>query len=437
MKQEEVVKKKKYKPKFQSPTGMHDILPGELDYYKKVYKTAKSIADFYDFKEISTPILEEKELFEKGTGKYTDIVEKEMFNLRTRGGDLLSLRPEFTPSLIRAYLQHGMFSLPQPMKLFSFGPLFRYEKPQAGRQRQFYQIDFEVIGSLSPVIDAQIIIMFYDLFQELKFKDLVIEINSIGCSKCRPDYKRALVHYLKSKQRMLSPQSVKRLKENPLRVLDSKDERDQTVLANAPQIVDYLCEECHNHFKRVLEFLDESNLPYHLNSHLVRGLDYYTKTVFEIVETKSQYKSQGSLMGGGRYDDLVKLLGGKDTPACGGAAGVERIINTIADREGFTIEKNHSKIFLAQLGDLAQKRSLILLERFRKKRIKVAAALSRSSLRAQLNRANKLGVDYTLIFGQKEALDNNIIVRNMKTGKQDLVSLSRIVDFMKKKLKKS
>ena len=427
---------KKHKLRFQSPTGMHDILPGELEYYKKVYKTAKSIADFYDFKEISTPILEERGLFEKGTGVYTDVVEKEMFNLKTKGGDSLALRPEFTPPLVRAYLQHGMFSLPQPVKLFSFGPLFRYEKPQAGRQRQFYQIDFEVIGSINPVIDAQIIVMFYDLFQELKFKDLVIEINSIGCSKCRPNYRRVLLRYLKSKQKILSPQSRKRLKENPLRVLDSKDERDQAIIANAPQIVDYLCEECHNHFKKVLEFLDENNLPYHLNPYLVRGLDYYTKTVFEITERKSETKSQGSLMGGGRYDDLVKLLGGKDTPACGGAAGVERIINTIADRDGFSIEKNRSKIFLAQLGDLAQKKSLALLERFRKKRIKVAATLSRSSLRAQLNRANRLGVLYTLIFGQKEALDNSIIVRDMKTGKQDIIPLSRIVDFMKKKLKK-
>lgn len=435
MSQKDVDKKIKYRPRFQSPTGMHDILPGELEYYKKVYKVAKSIADFYDFKEISTPILEETALFEKGTGRYTDVVEKEMFNLKTKGGDLLSLRPEFTPPLARAYLQHGMFSLPQPVKLFSFGPLFRYEKPQAGRQRQFYQIDFEVIGSINPVIDAQIILIFYNLFKELKFKDLVIEINSIGCSNCRPNYRRALIRHLKSKQKMLSPQARKRLKENPLRVLDSKDDRDKEVVANAPQIVDYLCEECHNHFKKVLEFLDESGLPYRLNPHLVRGLDYYTKTVFEITESKSEDKSQGSLMGGGRYDDLIQLLGGKSTPACGGAAGVERIINSMTEREGTILEKKSSRIFLAQLGDLAQKKSLILLEEFRKKKIKVAASLSRSSLRAQLNRANRLGVDYTLIFGQKEALDNNIIVRDMKTGKQDSVSLSNIVDFMKKKIR--
>ncbi len=426
----------KYKLKFQSPTGMHDILPGELAYYKKVYRVAKGIADFYDFKEISTPILEEEGLFERGTGRFTDIVEKEMFTLKTKGGDLLTLRPEFTPSLVRAYLQHGMFALSQPVKLFSFGPLFRYERPQAGRGRQFYQVDFEIIGSAHPVIDAQIISIFYNLLRELKFKNLIIEINSIGCPICRPKYKRALVSYFKKKREGLSRQSIQRLEENPLRILDSKEKQDQPIIDNAPQTIDYLCEDCEAHFKRVLEMLDKNNLPYHLNFHLVRGLDYYSRTVFEIVEQDQEGKSQGSLVGGGRYDGLVKVLGGKETPACGAAAGVERIINGLTKDSGY-IKTGHPIIFWAQLGKLAKSRSISLLEKFRKSKIKISSSLDKDSLKWQLNRANRLGVRYTLIFGQKEALEDTVIVKDMRTGKQDSVPLSRIIEFIKKKLKRN
>ena len=258
--------------------------------------------------------MEFAEVFQKAVGDDTDIVGKEMYTFRTKGGDLVSLRPEGTAAVMRSYLEHGMHNLPQPVKLWYIGPFFRYERPQAGRFRQFHQFGFEAIGDASPSIDGQIIQMSYDVLKELGFKNLTIEVNSIGDSECRPYFKKILASYFKSRRSSLCTDCQRRLKENPLRILDCKEEKCQRVKAGAPQIIDHLCEKCHAHFKEVLEFLDELELPYTLNPYLVRGLDYYTKTVFEIVETSEDGKSLGSLTGGGRYDNLSKMLGGRDTP---------------------------------------------------------------------------------------------------------------------------
>src|SRR3989344_2248297 len=313
------------KSRLQAPSGMHDILPEDEPFYQKIYDTAAEIADFYGFYKIDTPIVEDAELFSESIGASTDIVEKQMYTFKTKGGDFLALRPEFTAAVSRAYIEHGMFNLPQPVKLFTFGPLFRYERPQLGRFRQFHQVDFEAFGEASSAIDAQIIQIFYNILKELKFKNLIVEINSIGDNQCRPYYKKLLSNYFRSRENSLCADCRRRLRENPLRILDCKEEKCQPVKAQAPQIVDHLCEECKSHFKSVLEFLDELELPYHLNPYLVRGLDYYTKTVFEIFEDTEEGR-QSALVGGGRFDSLVKMLGGKDAPACGGAAGGERII---------------------------------------------------------------------------------------------------------------
>jgi len=424
------------KPKFQSPTGMHDILPENQGYFEKIYDVVKEIADFYQFQKIETPILEETELFSRGLGMATDIVGKEMFTLRTKGGDSLTLRPEETASIVRAYIQHGMFNLPQPIKFWHFGPYFRYEHPQGGRYRQFWQFGFEVLGEESAVIDAQIIQIFYNILKELKFKNLLIEVNSIGDSQCRPYYKKLLVSYFKSREMALCSDCRRRLRENPLRILDCKEEKCQPVKAAAPQMIDHLCEECHKHFKGVLEFLDEIELPYHLNPYLVRGLDYYTKTVFEIYEDSKEGKEQGAIPAGGRYDHLVKLLGGKDTPACGGACGIERLINLMKTKKIRLPQPPLPKVFLAQLGDLAKKKSLKLMEDFREEGIQVVESLGRDSLKAQLGKANKVGIKYTLILGQKEALEGTMIIRDMEKGKQEIVKLEKIVREMKKRLKK-
>ena len=422
------------KPKFQSPTGMHDILPEDEKYFQKIYDIVKEIASFYNFQKIETPILEETELFSRGIGFSTDIVGKQMFTLRTKGGDYLTLRPEFTASIVRAYIEHGMFNLPQPVKLWYFGPCFRYEHPQAGRFRQFWQFGFEVLGEESPVIDTQVIQIFYNILREIRLKKLIIEINSIGDNQCRPYYKKLLVSYFKSREMALCADCRRRLRENPLRILDCKEEKCQRIISQAPQMIDHLCESCHSHFKEVLEFLDEIGLPYHLNPYLVRGLDYYTKTVFEIYEESPEGRALGALAGGGRYDALTKLLGGKDTPGCGGAGGIERIINLMKTRQLRLKKEREPEIFLAQLGNLGKRKSLRLLEDFRKAKIQIAESFGRDSLKAQLARADKLGVKHTLILGQQEALEGTIIVRDMASGKQETIKIEKVVREMKRRI---
>jgi histidyl-tRNA synthetase len=360
-----------------------------------------------------------------------------MYVLKTRGGDMLALRPEFTAGIARSYIEHGMFNLPQPLKLCSQGPLFRSEKPQAGRYRQFRQFNLEIIGEQNPVMDAQLIQIFYNILKELKFKNLVIEVNSIGDNQCRPYYKKLLSNYLKSRESSLCADCRRRAKQNPLRVLDCKEEKCQPVKAQAPQIVDHLCDPCKAHFKEVLEFLDELDLPYRLNPYLVRGLDYYTKTVFEIFEESDSGEKMGSLVGGGRYDGLIKLLGGKDTPACGAAAGVERIVESLKERmkkEPQSLIQGKG-IFLAQLGGLAKRKSLKLFEELRKAKIPVAESFGRDSLKAQLRIADKNQSPFALIIGQKEALENSVLIRDMKTGKQESVKMEKAVAEIKKKVK--
>ncbi|MBU4350723.1 histidine--tRNA ligase [Candidatus Parcubacteria bacterium] len=426
------------KQRLQSPSGMHDILPEDQKYFDKLYNVAENLATFYGFEKIETPIMEFTELYEKGTGLGTDIVEKQMFSLRTKGGDHLTLRPEFTPGIIRSFIQHGMMSLPQPVKLFSIGSVFRYESPQAGRFRQFRQIDFEVFGERSPAIDAQVIQAFYNLLSELKFKNLVIEVNSIGANCCRPYFKKVLTSHLRSHLNSLCLDCKRRARENPLRFLDCKEEKCQPIKAQAPQIIDHLCEECHNHFKETLEFLDELGLPYRLNPYLVRGLDYYTKTVFEIfADVVVQDKVLPlALVGGGRFDNLGKIVGGKDIPACGAAAGVERIVSGMKENKLRIVSESKKEVFLAQVGDLAKKKSLKLFEEFRQAKVPVAESLSKDSLKVQLARADRLNVRYALILGQKEALDKTVILRDMKNGTQDTIKIEKAVNEIKKRLKR-
>lgn len=434
------------KSKYQTPTGMKDILPEDQPYFQKIEKIASDVSSYYGFQRIDTPMLEQAELYEKLTGPATDIVEKQMYTLKTKGGDTLALRPEFTPGVARAYFQQGMIDRPHPVKLFTSGPLFRYEHPQSGRYRQFNQIDLEVFGEQSSAIDAQLIQIAYVILKELKFSHLIIEVNSIGDAQCRPYYKKMLTSYFRSKQSSLCADCRRRLKTNSLRILDCKEEKCQRVKAQAPQMIDNLCDDCKAHFKSLLEFLDEADLPYHLDPYLVRGLDYYTKTVFEIFSEKTMEVSEDdgtqtvqrkALVGGGRYDNLLKMLGGKDIPAVGWAAGVERVVEAMKSM-GIVLEPGLTpKVFLAQLGDVPKKKSLLLTEEFRKARIPVVESLGRDSLRAQLARADKLNVEYSLIFGQKEVLDNTIVIRRMETGEQETVALDKVVEEVKNRLKKT
>ncbi len=423
--------------KFQRVTGTYDILPDDFLFYERILDAVKKVAEFYNFKRIETPILEYAELFEKGTGSSTDIVEKEMYTFKTKGGDILTLRPEGTPPVVRSYIENGMQNLPQPVKLWYFGPFFRHEKPQAGRHRQFWQFGLEVVGAKKPVLDAQVVKIFYEIFKEIGLKDIVFEVNSVGDSCCRPYYKKTLKAYLRKKANALPSTCRDKLKKNPLRILDCKEEKAQIVVRQAPQIVDYLCNDCKNHFKKFLEFLDDLEVPYDFNPYLVRGLDYYTRTVFESFLREGKSEKHDALAGGGRYDHLIKILGGEDIPACGGAGGVDRIVEVMKGRKVISRDNKHApSIFIAQIGNDAKRKAAILIEEFRKGKIPVISFLEKDSLKAQLKLADKFKVDYTLLIGQKEVIDDTVIIRDMSTGKQKTIKVDRVTKEIKKLLKR-
>ncbi len=422
------------KLKFQSPNGMHDILPQDQVYFQKVQKIIERVFDFYSFEKIDTPLLENADLFVRTVGMNTDIVEKEMYMLKTREGkETLALRPEGTAPIMRAYLEHGFNTFPQPVKLWYFGPFFRHERPQAGRYRQFWQFGCEVLGEKSPIIDAQVILIIWNILNELGLKNTLIKINSIGDENCRKDYRRALVRFLRSQKGFLCRDCLRRSKINPLRVLDCKNEKCREVLSEAPQIVDFLCKECRAHLKEVLEYLEELKIPYILDPFLVRGLDYYTRTVFEI--EAPQEENEGTLAGGGRYDILAKALGKNNVPACGAAVGVERIVSLMKKRKLEGAYLSPARVFIAQIGPLAKKKSLTIMEDLRKAGIKAVESFSKDSLKVQLARANKLNIKVVIIIGQKEALRKTLIIRDMETGKQTEVSFKDAVKETKKRLK--
>ncbi|OGN28680.1 MAG: histidine--tRNA ligase [Candidatus Yanofskybacteria bacterium RIFCSPLOWO2_01_FULL_49_25] len=422
----------------QAPKGMHDILPNEQPYWQFVLKKAKTLLEDYGFERIDTPIIEFSSLFIRGVGEATDVVEKEMYLFKSKGGDQLALRPEPTAGICRSYIEHGMHVLPQPIQLWTFGPVFRHDNPQAGRYRQFHQIDLEIFGDDGPSADAQSIYIAYKILESLGLQNLVVQINSIGDQNCRPQYIKALKDYYRGRDKKLCGACQGRLKTNPLRLLDCKVETCREMSKDAPQILDYLDEDCKKHFKSVVEFLDEIKVPYLLDHRLVRGLDYYTRTTFEITtEVKAEGAAPLALAGGGRYDKLVALLGGPKTPATGWGMGMERVVMALKDA-GITPPESHvqPKLFIAQLGEMGKRKGLVLFEEFRKSGITVRASFGRDSIKSQLKISNRLGIKYTLIMGQKEAIDDTVIVREMDSGVQETVPLEKVVELMKAKIKK-
>jgi len=424
------------KIKIQASRGVHDILPEDQKYWNKIYSIVAQVLPSYGFKRIDVPVFEDARLYLRGTGQTTDIVQKEMYTFKKGETETLALRPEFTPGIVRAYIEHGMKNLPQPVKLYTTGPLFRHDKPQAGRYRQFYQIDWEILGDESPVGDVQIIQVFINILKKLNFKKYALYINSIGCPICVPKYRKVLTNYYRQYRGRICSECQKRYKENPLRLLDCKNEICKKFIDKAPQIIDFLCEECHNHFKEVLEFLDDLEIPYQLNPQLVRGIDYYTKTVFEFYEDSKETSSQGAIMGGGRYDNLVEMFKGKPTPSVGAAAGIERLINVVKKQDIKVTEKEMPKVFLIQLGDLGKKKCLKLFEEFQAKGVRVGEAFSKPSIKAQLKAADREGVELALIMGQREAIEDTIIIKDMKTGAQETIALHRVINEVKKRLSK-
>lgn len=433
---EEVLPKpKRTAPAPQSLRGMKDVLPGDQKYWALVRGAAENLATSFGFERIDTPILEETALFVRGVGKQTDIVEKEMFSFVDQGGESMTLRPELTAPLARGYINHGMWNHPQPIKWFTWGPVFRHERPQAGRYRQFTQAGLDTFGDRHPVIDANLIYAAHSLFKDVGL-DAIVMVNSIGDSVSREAFKNELVAYYRSKRSQICENCKKRLLKNPMRVLDCKEEGCVAVKSEAPQIVDFLNEESKNHFIRVLEYLDELEVPYQLQPHLVRGLDYYSHTVFEIVGSEEADKSgsQVALAAGGRYDSLIETLGGQPTAACGFSWGIERIILRLKEKSVLVPEILQPDVFIAQLGEPARRKTLALFNMLRKDGVRVAESFSRDALKQQLEIANRLGVRYTVILGQKEVLDGTALIRDMESGIQEILDFKKCAIELKRKL---
>lgn len=428
-----VVKKPRSAHTPQTPRGMKDILPSEAPYWRMVRDVGERLALAYGFEWIETPIVEETVLFVRGVGKQTDIVEKEMFTFLDHETNELSLRPEATAPIARAYINHGMLNLPQPVKLFYHGPMFRHERPQAGRYRQMHQFGFETLGEQKAVADAELIILAHRFFKDLGLT-CEVEVNSIGTPADREAFRDKLVGYYRGHRSVLCEACKVRLQKNPLRLLDCKEEACEPLKAGAPQIVDFLAEESKNHFMKVLEYLDDADVSYVLNPYLVRGLDYYSHTVFEVFFQAREGGSRLAVAAGGRYDGLVELLGGRPTPGAGFAIGLERTILELKERNVLPLNPNRPVVFLAQLGEPAKRKAFAIFDDLRAAGIPAAAAFSKDALKAQMEIANRLGVRYTLLLGQKEVLDGTIIIRDMEAGIQEIVDVQKVAGELQKKI---
>ncbi|MBP6904727.1 MAG: histidine--tRNA ligase [Candidatus Pacebacteria bacterium] len=413
-----------------SPKGMRDIIGDEYYKFQGFFEKAQEVAVYYGFKPIETPILEHEETFTTAVGIGTDIVDKEMYTLKTKGGDHLALRPEGTAGVMRAYMEHGMQNQPQPVLFYHSGPVFRHEKQQRGRYRQFYQFDVDALGSEKSILDALVIKTLYTILQEAGAPNLSITINSIGDKDSRPTYIRELVNYYKKHADKLPPIDRERLKTNPLRILDSKEEVTKELNERAPDSISYLSASGKKHFKEVLEYLDQMGIPYQIDKNLVRGLSYYTHTVFEIVEQTPEGPVQ--LAGGGRYDYLGKMLGSKkDIPAVGGSFGIDRVVESAWYKDLSPRIMKKPKVYFIQVGAEAKLKSLNVVEILRKAHIPIMQSLSKDSLGSQLAVAEKSGTPYVMIFGQMEAVHDTVIVRNMETRSQDTVPLAELPAYIK------
>jgi len=407
-----------------APRGTFDILPQEHVYWKYVEEKAASLCRLYGYQPLSTPIFEDAQIFTKTEAEGTDIVDKEMYIFEDKSGQELALRAEGTAPVGRAYLEHGLFNLAQPVKLYYIGPAFRYERPQSGRYRQHHQFGFEALGEADPALDAEVIEMAQQFFYSLGLPRFSIHLNSIGCKLCRPGYLEVLRQHYSSYTDRLCPDCKARLVKNPLRLLDCKKTSCQEIAKTAPKISDYLCPECQLHFQSVQKYLRAMGIPFQLNHRLVRGLDYYTRTVFEV---EPQDKGgQSTLGGGGRYDDLIEELGGKPTPAVGFAAGLERIILNLKEQKLDIPALPKPDAFIAYLGEEAKIEAMKIASELRKAGIAIIMATGDKSLRGQMRQANSLGSAYALILGEQEISDQNVILRDMKSGEQKTIPLAEI-----------
>ncbi len=412
------------KQKFQSPKGVKDILPEDQKYLQRIYDVFSNIALRYGFERLDLPIFEETALYQRGVGETTDIVEKEMYTFPDRSETSMTLRPEFTAGVLRAFVQHGMASLTKPVKLWSTGPIFRYERPQAGRYRQFHQLNAEALGELDPALDLEIMSIAWDLYDELNFKGLSFQINSIGCPVCRPGYLATIQSYYKEHLHTICNDCRNRIDRNPLRLLDCKNDSCQPIIQKAPMIIEHLCEECEDHFTKVKLYLDTLNRPYVINSRLVRGLDYYTKTVFEVWALG--IGSQNAVCGGGRYDGLVELLGGQPTPGVGFAAGIERMILAMQQQGIEVPELKTPEIYFVSVPE-AKVQIIEWIQALRSQKIPALMAMGDRSFKAQFREANKRRVKTVIVIGDDELKTQKATVKNMATGEQKQVPFTSLI----------
>ena len=431
--------------------GFRDILPDDWVYWNFVIDTIEEMVSSSGFERIETPMLEKLDLYTRSVGEETDVVSKEMYSFDTskmgsakdkvnkeKGETIVAMRPEFTAGVVRSYIENGMQTWPKPISLYSYGKCFRHENPQAGRYRELTQFNAEIFGEDEPAIDAGLIALLWDIFHKLKIVGVELNINSIGCDDCRPKMRKNLVEYFKKKQGKLCEDCKKRLKKNPLRILDCKNDKCQGIVASAPVTIDNICEDCRNHLMAVLEFLAEMNVEYNLVPTLVRGMDYYNRTVFEF--TAGDEKRQNSLAGGGRYDYLIEQMGGEPTPAIGFGIGLDRVVDFIQNSNiKIPKQKSKSNVFIIQLGEDAKKIALKKVKELRKIGLSTGMAIGKDTIKAQLKAADKVNALFSVIIGQREAVTKTAIVRDMRDGVQETIELedlnARIFNMVEDRIK--
>jgi histidyl-tRNA synthetase len=409
--------------------GFNDILPDEIGKWQFVEKIAREIFEGFGFSEIRIPILERTELFSRGIGEATDIVEKEMYTFTDRSGNSLTLRPEATASMARAYLEHQLYTFDPVAKLYCIGPMFRYERPQKGRYRQFYQIDAEVFGVENPMVDAEVIVMLVRFLRRVGLEKLELQVNTLGDRNCRPRYREELKRFLTSKSFQLCEDCQRRLQTNPLRIFDCKVETCQEAIADAPKVSDFVCSECQKHFDKVKEYLEMAGLEYILNPRMVRGLDYYTRTAFEVVSY--QLGSQNAVTGGGRYDNLFQEIGGLEIPGIGFAVGMERLVSLLPKDKGFI---SYPHLFIAALGEEPFKEAYRMINQLHLDGIRAELDYEGKSLKSQMRRADKLKARYVLILGEDELKRGKAVLRNMETKSQEEISIDKLSEILKSKI---
>ena len=407
--------------------GMQDVLPSESKKWQTIEKVMTEEASLHGFKLIRTPVLEHTELFERSVGDTSDVVEKEMYTFKDKGDRSVTLRPEGTAGTLRAVLENGLHNLPMPLKLMYKSSCYRYEKPQTGRYREFFQFGLEIFGSPSASADAELIILAKSILERLQIQNISLEINSIGCKNCRKKCSEAIINYFKSKIDSLCPTCQNRLEKNPLRILDCKNKVCSEICENAPIITDYICEECSEHFETLQEYLKSQNIEFKINPKIVRGLDYYSKTVFEFVCDITE-NDKLTICGGGRYDGLSEILGGPQLCAIGLGFGLERILNIMETQKIMFPKDDSPKVYIASIGENAKKKAFELCGILRTAAIFAEMDIVDRNIKSQMKYADKIGAEYVLVIGDDEIAENRAILKNMKTGKESKISINE--DFL-------